>query len=288
MLLHFRSCRIAGYLILFLITGFFLTASAQTTPPKPTYVSYTYLKTLPGKFDAYDSLLRNYSKKIMDQEIKNANYYQWAAYEVLMPTGNQTDYNVVVVSVTDKIDMLLDPPGTMKEVFAKNFPDMNEARRSEVMGNYAAYRNVMKREIYTVVSSTGTDGPPTKKPSKYVQVDYMTPVAGKSAEYVKMETETFKPVHLQRMKLGALMGWVMLEKILPGDTNDPAPFVTVNFYDNFDGMVDGKYGEAVKKAYPTTDADKLFTQVGTVKKGQRIEVWKLMVADTRQETGVTN
>lgn len=285
MLLHFRNYRLAGYLTLLLITGSFTTSFAQTTPPKPIYVSYSYIKTLPGKFDAYDSLLRNYSKKIMDQEIKDANYYQWAAYEVLMPTGDEAGYNVVVVSVTDKIDMLLDPPGKAKDVFAKNFPNMDEASRSAVMSNYAANRSIVKREIYTVVSSTGTDGPPTKKPSKYVQVDYMTPVSGKQADYVKMETETFKPVHLQRIKLGALMGWVMLEKVLPGDTNDPAPYVTVNFYDNFDGMMNGKYDEAVKKAHPSTDANKLFTQVGTVKKAQRVEVWKLMVADTKQEAG---
>ena len=285
MLPLFRICRLTGYLTLLLITGFFSASVAQTTPPKPVYVSYTYLKALPGKFDAYDSLLRTYSKKIMDQEIKDGKYYQWAAYEVLMPTGEQADYNVVVVSVTDKIDMLLDPPGSPKETFAKNFPDLKEEKRGEIIKSYSGNRSLVKREIYSVVSSTGTDGPPTKKPSKYVQVDYMTPVSGKEADYVKMETETFKPVHLQRINLGALMGWVMLAKVLPGDTNDPAPFVTVNFYDNFDGMVNGKYDEAVKKAFPNTDADKIFAQIGNVKKGQRIEVWKLMVADTKQEAG---
>lgn len=285
MLPHFRICRLTGYLMLLLITGFLSAAVAQTTPPKPVFVSYSYLKTLPGKFDAYDSLLRNYSKKIMDQEIKAGNFYQWAAYEVLMPTGDKANYNVVVVAVTDKIEMLLDPPGSVKETFAKNFPNMSEQKRSDAIKSYSASRSLVNREIYTVVSSTGTDGPPTKKPSKYVQVDYMTPVAGKQADYVKMETETFKPVHLQRIKLGALMGWVMLEKVLPGDTEDPAPYVTVNFYDNFDGMMNGKYEEAVKQAHPSTDANKLFEQVGTVKKGQRIEVWKLMAADTKQEAG---
>ena len=74
MLLQICSSRITGYLFLFLFTAFFSGIHAQTTPPKPVYVSYSYLKTLPGKFDAYDSLLRNYSKKIVDREIKDGNY----------------------------------------------------------------------------------------------------------------------------------------------------------------------------------------------------------------------
>ena len=284
MLLQISSSRMAGYLFLFLFTAFFSGVHAQTTPPKPVYVSYSYLKTLPGKFDAYDSLLRNYSKKIVDREIKDGNYLQWSVYEVLMPTGEQADHNVVVIVVSHKLDQLLDPPGTAKEVFAKNFPELSEAKRAGIMSSYGTNRTLVKKEIYSVISSTGENGPPTKTPAKYVQVDYMTPVAGKEQDYVKMETETFKPVHLERIKLGAAKGWVMLGKILPGDTNDPAPFVTVNFYDNFDGMMDGKYNEAVKKAHPNTDADKLFASIGTVKKGQRIEVWKLMMTDTMQGT----
>lgn len=282
MLQQICFCRISGYLFLFLLTGFFSGVKAQTSPPNPIYVSWTYLKTLPGKFDAYDSLLRNYSKKIVDREIKDGNYLQWSVYEVLMPTGEQAEHNVVVIAVSNKMDQLLDPPGTAKEVFAKNFPNLSEAQRSDIMKSYGTNRTLVKKEIYRVISSTSENGPPTKTPTKYVQVDYMTPVDGKEQDYVKMEVETFKPVHLERIKLGAVQGWVMLEKILPGDTNDPAPFVTVNFYNNFDGMMDGKYPEAVKKAHPNTDSDKIFASINTVKKDQRIEVWKLMVTDTMQ------
>lgn len=270
--------------VVILSSGLVTLTQAQTTPPQPVYVGYTYIKTNPGKFDAYDSLLRNYTKKIFDAEIKNGNYYMWSTYEVLMPTGSEADYNVVGITVSSKIEMLLDPPGTPKELFAKTFPNLTAAQRDNIIKNYAANRTIVKREIYSVISSTGEDGPPTKTPAKYVQVDFMTPVAGKEQEYVKMESETFKPVHLQRMKLGAVKGWVLLGKVLPGDTNDPAPFVTVNFYDDFSGMMNGKYDEAVKSAYPDKDADKVFAQIGTVKKGQRIEVWKLMSNDTMQGT----
>jgi hypothetical protein len=259
-----------------------ISANAQNSPP-PVYVSYSYLKTAPGKFDSYDSLLKTYSKKIVENEIKSGNLLQWTGYEVISPTGSKSDYNVVVVAVSNKFEMLLDPPGTAKEVMMKNFPGLSQSQRDDVSKKFSESRSLVKKEIYAVMTTTAeNDGPPTKKPSKYVAVDYMTPIAGKEGEYATMEIEKFKPIHKERMKMGATLGWVMLRKVLPADSNDDAPFVTVNFYDDFSGMMNGKYEEAMKAVYPTEDATKVFDKINTVKKGQRVEVWKLMVSDSMQ------
>jgi hypothetical protein len=277
--------RIYGYsfylvIILFFASG--LNGVRAQANPNTVYVGYTYIKTVPGKFDGYDSLLRNYTSKVFDDQVKTGNFLSWSIYEVLMPSGSESQYDVVGVAVTNKIEMLLDPPGTNKEIMAKTFPNMSQKQRDDVMKRFADSRSIVKREIYQVLSSTNESGPPTKQPAKYVQVDFMTPAQGKAQDYVKMESETFRPVHKERIKLGALEGWVLLSKVLPADTEDPAPYVTVNFYNDFGGLMDGKYDQAVKAAYPDKDADKLFESVGTVKKRQRIEVWKLMTTDNSQ------
>jgi hypothetical protein len=265
-----------------LLPGIFTQAQSQSNATKPVYVVHTYMKTLPGKFDAYDSLLRNTSKKIYSNQIQQGNYLSWSAYQVLMPSGSQVEYNVVGVTVSDKLDMLLDPPGTAKELYAKTFPDLTGSQLDDLMKKYVESRTIIKREIYTVTSSTGDDGPPTKTPAKYVQVDFMTPAQGKQAQYVKMEKETFKPIHKQRMQLGALEGWVLLEKVMPYDSNDPTPYITVNFYDSFSEMLDDKYNEAIKKAHPTLDMTKVIQTMNAVKKGQRSELWKLITTTDMQ------
>lgn len=270
----------ACFIIILTSLVFAMSVNAQDTRP-PVYVSYSYIKTAPGKFDSYDSLLKTYSKKIVENGIKNGDYLQWSSYEVLSPTGSQADYNVVVIMVSDKIEMLLDPPGTVKELMAKNFPNLSQAQRDNVSKKFGEARTMVKREIYAVMSTTGeNDGPPTKNAPKYITMDYMSPVPGKEGEYVTMEIEKFKPIHKERIKLGATQGWAMLRKVMPSDSNDAAPFVTVGFYDNFNGMMDGKYEQAMKAVYPTEDATKVFDKINTVKKGQRVEVWKLMVADS--------
>ena len=282
---HSPSNRPSG--LHFLFCTFFLFAlstvlQAQENTRPPVYIGCVFIKLQPQKFATYDSLIRTYTKKVFDDEIKNGNYMSWQMYEVLSPSGTQSEYDIVGVVVTTKMDMLLDPPGTDREMFKKSFPKMTDAKIAEAFKAFSSSRSIVKREIYTQVSSTNDDGPPTKTPAKYLQVDFMTPQEGKRADYVKMESETFKAVHKERIKLGALTGWTLLEKILPGDSQDPAPFVTVNFYDNLNGMMDGKYDQAIKAAHPNLSADKLFNDVNVVKKRQRIEVWKLLATDSVQ------
>jgi hypothetical protein len=282
---NYRISRFAGFFliaILLFTIALVTETTAQNNAPKPVYVAYTYIKTFPGKFDMYDSLLRTYTQKIFNHEVKEGSFYEWSTYEVLMPLGSAAEYDVVGVSVTDKLEMLLDPPGSQKEIFMKTFPDLGEAKMAQIVKDYADSRTIVRKEIYTVNSSTGGDGPPTKTPAKYVQVNYMTPVAGKNADYEKIERVTFKPIHMQRIKLNALKGWVLLQKLLPADTKDQAPYVTVDFYDDFSGMIDGKYEAAIKAAYPTSDINKMFQAVGAVKKDQRTEVWKLMMHSEEQ------
>jgi hypothetical protein len=274
--LHYFMC------LVLLLTMSVCVHAQQANSKPPVYVGYLYIKTEPGKFDTYDSLLRNYTKKIFDSEVKAGDYLSWQIYEVLSPSGAQAEYNLVGVTVTTKFDLLLDPPGTNSEIFKKYFPNISDKQYAEIAKKYASSRTLVKREIYTQTSSTGDDGPPTQSPAKYVQVDFMTPQAGKRADYAKMEGETFKAIHKERIKLGALKGWVLLEKVLPGDTDDPAPFVTVNFYDDFNSMLNSKYEEAIKAAYPNSNIDKMFNEVNTVKKRQQIQVWKLMMADDKQ------
>lgn len=277
----YRSVHYFTCLILFLTMNVCVHAQ-QANAKTPVYIGYLYIKTEPGKFDSYDSLLRNYTKVIFNKEVEAGDYLSWQMYEVLSPSGAQAEYDLVGVTVTTKFDLLLDPPGSNRELFKKYFPNTTDKQYAEIAKKYASSRTLVKREIYTENSSTSDDGPPTKSPAKYVQVDFMTPQPGKGADYAKIEGETFKTIHKERIKLGALKGWVLLEKLLPGDTEDPAPYVTVNFYDDFNSMLNGKYEEAIKAAYPNSDINKMFNDVNAVKKRQQVQIWKLLMADEKQ------
>jgi hypothetical protein len=271
---QFSPNRLQNFLTFFLVAILsvcMVRATAQTNN-KPVFVSFTYMKTAPGKYNDYLNLARTISKPLQEYQVQQGKQLGWYLYEVLMPTGSEAEYNIIGVNVNTDMQQLLDPVITMREVFKKAFPQMTAQQEDSVIQQFNLLRSVVKREIYLHRSGTNEDGPP----AKYAEVDFMAPVQGKGADYAKMEEDKFLPVHKQRMALGALKGWRLAEKIMPASTDDPYPYITVNFYDNIDMMMDGKYPEAVKKAWPMQDATKLFQQVNTVKKGQKNELWKLV------------
>lgn len=268
------------FLFAFIVSSV-LSARAQNAQNAPVYVAYTYYKIAPGRFEDYKNLATAYSKKINDYLIQQGNFMSWSLYDVLTPVGTSADYNVVSVSVSNKIESLLDLSVTGREMFAKNFPDLTVQQADSIMKRFSETRTLVKKEIYMAMSNTMQSNP-MAKPSKYVEVDYMTPVPGKEAQYAKMETDKFLKVHQQRIAMNVIKGWVMLGKMFPSDSNDPTPYVTVNFVDDISAVTDGKYTEAVKKAWPNEDMAKLFAAINTVKKGQRTEVWKLVLTDSKQ------
>lgn len=259
-------------LLLLLALSFVVFASRAQTNNKPVFVSFTYMKTTPGKYNDYLKLVQTQIKNFQKYQLQQGAQLGWYLYQVLMPTGTEADYNIVSVTVSTDLQQLMDPLVSSREIMKKANPQMTEQQLDSLPGVIAATRNIVKREIYLHQSGTTETGPP----AKYAEVDFMSPVQGKGAEYAKMEIDKFLPVHQQRMALGALKGWRFARKVMPASTDDPYPYITVNFYDNIDMMIDGKYPEAIKKAWPAEDATKLFQQINTVKKGQMNQLWKIV------------
>jgi hypothetical protein len=266
----YPQCSLRFFLLLS-ATVFLLNANAQNNG-KPVYIAISYIKTAPGKFNDYLKLAQTTSKKVFSYEIQQQQMLGWYLYSVLMPSGTEAEYDVVGINVSSDLQQLLDPNTTGRDLLQKAMPDMSSQQIDSIMQQFGPTRSIVKREIYQALSGTNENTPP----SKYVEIDYMTPAAGKAADYVKMEETKFLPVHKQRMAMGALKGWRLAEKIMPSSTDDPYSFITANFYDNIDTMMNPKYAEAIKKAWPAEDMTKLFQQVNTVKKAQRNELWKLV------------
>lgn len=252
-----------------LLVAFFTKAQTNN---KPVYVSFTYMKTAPGKYNDYLKLVQNYSKKLQQYQLKQGAQMGWYLYQVLMPTGTVADYNLVSVTLGTDLQQLMDPLVSARDNMQKADPQMTAQQLDSIPLLMSAARSIIKREVFLHRSGTTETGPP----AKYAVIDFMTPAQGKSAEYVKMEESTFLPIHKQRIALGGLKGWRFAQKLLPSDTDDPYPYITANFYDDFDGMIDGKYEQALKKAWPAETFPKLAQQINSVKKAQKSGIWKLV------------
>lgn len=264
---------VASFVIIALLLPV-IRAHAQT-PPQQIYVGVNFIKVHPGKQDQYRQLVEKYGKKVNEYLFKNQNLMGWYWYQVLMPTGSSADFDYAVVNITGSLAALLDFPMSTKDVYKKVFPEMTDKMISDVQAQFDECRHIVRREIYSPVQGAHTDDAPNAPPSKYMEVDLMHPAAGKTADYIKMEKETFLPLHKERVNMGILKGWGLYEKIMPVDTRMEYEYVTVNFYDDLNKLSDG-YAESVKKVFPQKDINTMFSETMATRTMVQSSIWKLM------------
>jgi hypothetical protein len=261
----------------FVIIALLLPAirALSQTPPQQIYVGINFIKVHPGKQEQFRQLVEKYGKKVNEYFFKNQNLVGWYLYQVLMPAGSSTDFDYAAVNITGSLAALLDFPMSTKDIYKKVFPEMTDKMISDVQTQFDEYRHIVRREIYTPVQGAHTENAPNAPPSKYMQVDLMHPAAGKTADYIKMEKETFLPLHNERIKMGIMKGWGLYEKIMPVDSRMGYEYVTVNFYDDLNKLGDG-YAESVKKLFPQKDMNAMINETEATRTIVQSGIWKLM------------
>ena len=123
---------------------------------------------------------------------------------------------------------------------------------------------------------------PTAKPqpamTRYLQVDYMKVEPGKVPEYLSLEQDLWKPIHQARVKDGTLKAWSLYGVQFPSGTDEKYNFVTLNVFDQFQGLEAPLSGfeELVAKAHPDTKISDFSNRTNSARRLVRSEVWSLI------------
>ena len=233
--------------------------------------SVTYIKLKdPSYAKQYESMLNYYSKKVAEYGINAGKIQGWLFFKKIMPVGTSSDYDYEVVIYSNNLTTLLDDTAA---IMKKAMPDMSDDLLKSINDQFNNLRYIVKREVYTSLDAINSATAP-----KYIEVDYMKPAAGKFSDYLKSEMGTWKPVHQERIKLGALSGWEIDEKVLPAGDKEDYDIVTANFYDSLPMMLDSKYAQAFKTVWPKMDINKVGTDVGNMRTMVKSDLLKLILA----------
>jgi hypothetical protein len=274
--LHTRR-RLPKLVAAFVLIAFLLPAARALSQAQPQqiYVGVNFIKVHPGKQEQYRQLVEKYGNKVNEYFFKNQNLMGWYLYQVLMPSGSSAEFDYASVNVTGSLATLLDFPMSAKDIYKKVFPEMTDKMISDVQAQFDECRHIVRREIYRPVEGVHTNDAPNAPPSKYMEVDLMHPATGKTMEYIKMEKETYLPLHNERIKMGILKSWGLYEKIMPVDTRMEYEYVTVNFYDDLNKLGEG-YSESVKKLFPQKDTTSMMNETMATRTMVQSGIWKLI------------
>jgi len=241
--------------------------SAQQSP---TYYRISYYKVIPGKEEKLHSLVRDVDAKVQQARINTSAISGWYFYELLSPSGSSTDYDYMAITIINRYKSIFDPSYTFDSALKKTFPKNDAKFFDDYYSQSNGMMKLIKEEVYTGIAladSSSKDG----FQSKYIVSDFMQPKPDKFGEYLKMETDTFRIIHRERIKLGDISQWGCFGLMLPYDTKTGYSFLCLNFYNDLDAMISSKYLEALKNTFPTEDLGRLFQSSSALRDNPRAD-----------------
>src|SRR6478752_5600804 len=70
---------------------------------------------------------------------------------------------------------------------------------------------------------------PANQP-RFMMVEFMKVAPGKENDWMKLERETWKPMHEMRVKDGNILSWAALAQVMPGDESNGPVVATVTTF----------------------------------------------------------
>lgn len=249
-----------------------MTVSINTfAQDKPVYAMTSYIKVDRGQSNTYLDLVKNYGTKIFAERIKSGEIITWALFSVAT-SSEPTDYNFVAVTTSNSLESLMNLKSA-KEISSKAMPNTPDILFDEMAKKYAEIRV----NVHSIISKL-VDRIPSNTDAKYYNIAYMKVAPAKVNDYLKLETETYKPIHKERQNAGEINGWALWDDtVLTYGENAPYNFVTANSFSDYDKFVNSNYTAAFKKVFPTGDVAKISAQTTATRSMVKSEIWKTEV-----------
>jgi hypothetical protein len=111
---------------------------------------------------------------------------------------------------------------------------------------------------------------------KFMVVEFMKVAPGKMGDWVKLERETWKPIHELRVKEAAIVSWASIAQVIPGDESDGPLAAAVTTFRGWPDPTKDNYEALIKKVHPQTPPGAILTQAEDARKIVRQEIWQVI------------
>ncbi len=259
--------------LLFHVFFCFILLQSVAQPVPLQYFSITYVKIKPAaKANDYIKLITDYGNPLTQYRSAHSNVKGWNVYQVIMPAGQNNEYDFAIETFANDVQVLLDDTTNMGGVFKKIFPERNDLEMQAVFNKYDTLRTVIKVEVFKALSLTRN----SKNPPLYAKVNFMKVLPGMDSAFVSLENNEWMKLHKEGMRLGIMADWELDKKLLPANRNADFDYLSVDFYNTINAMFDARYNNALKTLWPGGEAAKVFKETEASRIFVRSEIWKLV------------
>jgi hypothetical protein len=210
----------------------------------PIYAHLNYLKVAPGEADNFLRMVREFWMPIHEARLRAEIITGWQLYRVEYPSGTEAEYDYVAVNNFNDFNKTIDafPAG----VFQEAHPGADEQRTQEMVGEYLAMRDLVRREIWVRREALSSINP-----ASYLLLTKMRVDPGGNDAYLTLERDIWKPIHQAVQDAGASAGWSVWQLFLPGGSREPYNFLTVSFYGDDQEVGRGVTDDLIREAHPS-------------------------------------
>ncbi|PAU94765.1 hypothetical protein CK503_04635 [Aliifodinibius salipaludis] len=247
---------------------FFATSFAQTGDD--LYKKIDYLQVNQTEFDRFLKVADKDLVSGFRSLLENDDIQAWYLYKVKYPGGQESSYNFVSITTASSIDKLGDhfsasnAPGFVPSAIAKG--------GAEQLTKLAT---LVKSEIWRVEDSAFADTGST--PSRYISMDYMEVAQGKDPDYLMLEDEIAKPIHLERIERDRMAGWEVYSLVLPSGMNYGYNFATGNHFKELEHFEFGFNEEIIRQTMgKNSNVPELFETIYNTRDLIKVELWELV------------
>jgi hypothetical protein len=132
--------------------------------------------------------------------------------------------------------------------------------------------------VRTQGQGAGQSAQPTTAATQptFMLVEFMRVSEGKESDWLKLERETWKPMHALRIKDGSIKSWAAIGQAMPGDESNGPIYATVTTFRGWPDPTKTDWEGLFKKAHPQGDVDAVMKQTGAARRIVRSEVWQVL------------
>jgi len=253
-----------------LITLCFVLFSVLTSAqaPQTIFVRLVFQKVAPGQEQEYEKIMKENIKPMHQMRKQNGRIIGWRLFKVHF-TGANDEYNYVGVSYYDS---------WAKTEPNENFPEMIKAANPKadaaaIIAKFRSLRTITHEALYSREEYVTSKTP---APLKYIIIDYMKVRDGMANEYVKVETEDWKPFHQLLVNENKMASWGLWGQVFTSGGKTAHDYVTSNAYSSYDQIGNINYAETFKRANPTKDVQASFERADKSRDRVRSELWEMI------------
>lgn len=260
------------FTLFFVLLTLIITGTLYSQAAEADYKKIDYIHVDQDALSSFLKLAEANLKPSYQQLVDSKKLNDWALYYVEFPGGEKSKYNFVSIASASNL-------AAFRKLFSpvsahSYIPEVAKDKKMLSVENA-----VLKSELWKVESTLSDSMDSNGKPSKYMSMDYMNVAPGKSPDYLMLENEIAKPIHVERVNQDIMAGWEVYSLITPGGIEYGYNFATANFYNKLKHLEYGFNNKVIMQAMgENANIPELFNTIYTTRDMVKSELWELVSA----------